>query len=158
MMPSWRGAASHPKSLWVASKIKSRRRRRRRWRRRTEVHWCLLLSGLVSCLLFFSDSRFFSLCVCVFFFFTSSQSLSPQEVHAVCWRRVVLSRSSAVLLLPPAFPHTTPPLVGQLSAAGDTGKKIELCSCTLAKAIRNGQKLTEAARGGVCVCGKKLKG
>lgn len=101
------------------------------------------------------------MCVC---FFTSSQSLSPQEVHAVCWRRVVLSRSSAVLLLPPAFPHTTPPLVGQLSAAGDTGKKkIELCSCMLAKAIRNGQKLTEAARGGACMCvhvcvGKKLKG
>lgn len=81
-----------------------------------EVYCCLQLmllhSGLISCLLFFTLRAFFVLFL---------KSHSPQEIHAVCLRKLVLSHSSAVLL-PPAFPHTTLPLLGQLNAAGDAGK------------------------------------
>lgn len=144
MMPSWQSAASWPKSLRVISKIKFGDAR---------GIWVQLSCRDFNAAALWPYFMFPFLPTEGFLCFP--QSLSLREVHAVCRRRVVLSRSSAVLLLPPAFPHTTPLLVGQLSAAGDTGKNRALQLHTGS----DHYKWTKADRGGSRgrECGKNRK-
>lgn len=146
MMPSWQSTASCSKSLRVASKISLETLQ--------ALKPDLLLSAANAAALW--PYLMFPFLLTEGFSVFLPLSVSPQEVHAVCQRRVVLSLSSAVLLLPPAFPLTNPSNSGSAVCCWrykhkkKKKKKTELYSCTLAKTIINGQKAEKGRRGREC--------